>query len=174
MPPTHEPQGGDSLLVSALSVFNAMRQRAPHLLARLLQPMPHDRRGEVPQGQLPFFDIPVFSWWAFGCMEYGVYSGVVRGSPRCKCGVGVHRGQSYLPCVLHGVSLNPTSPLFLWLHTPYSCGCTPALPYRRFGAVPLCLRTATWRCGPFSSPCFVRAAVRPHRDHRHPCPRQPC
>ncbi|HZV03320.1 MAG TPA: TauD/TfdA family dioxygenase [Planctomycetota bacterium] len=55
-------RGGDSLLVSALSIFNEMRTRSPELLARLLLPMPHDRRGEVPEGMKPFFEIPVFSW----------------------------------------------------------------------------------------------------------------
>jgi len=54
--------GGDSLLVSALTIFNEMRAARPDLLARLLTPMAHDRRGEVPEGQLPFFMIPVFNW----------------------------------------------------------------------------------------------------------------
>lgn len=57
-------RGGDSLLVSALTVFNEMRARRPDLLARLLRPMAYDRRGEVPAGQQPFFMIPVFSWFA--------------------------------------------------------------------------------------------------------------
>lgn len=54
--------GGDSLLVSALSIFNELRRTRPDLLARLLRPMAHDRRGEVPAGEQPFFMIPVFSW----------------------------------------------------------------------------------------------------------------
>lgn len=57
-------RGGDSLLVSALALFNAMREQHPDLLARLLRPMAYDRRGEVPAGQQPFFMIPVFSWHA--------------------------------------------------------------------------------------------------------------
>jgi hypothetical protein len=57
-------RGGDSLLVSALALYNEMHARRPDLLARLLRPMAHDRRGEVPAGQLPFFMIPVFSWFA--------------------------------------------------------------------------------------------------------------
>ena len=56
-------RGGDSLLVSALSIWNAMRDDSPELLARLLAPMPHDRRGEVPAGMKPFFEIPVYSWF---------------------------------------------------------------------------------------------------------------
>jgi hypothetical protein len=55
-------KGGDSLLVSALTLFNEMRRTRPDLLARLLRPMAHDRRGEVPAGQKPYFMIPVFSW----------------------------------------------------------------------------------------------------------------
>ncbi|GFR51077.1 hypothetical protein Agub_g13403, partial [Astrephomene gubernaculifera] len=57
-------QGGDSLLVSADTLFNELRSACPQLLARLLAPMPHDRRGEVPAGERPFFEIPVFSWHA--------------------------------------------------------------------------------------------------------------
>jgi hypothetical protein len=57
-------RGGNSLLVNALALFNEMRERRPDLLRRLLIPMPHDRRGEVPSGMKPYFEIPVFSWFA--------------------------------------------------------------------------------------------------------------
>jgi len=57
-------KGGDSLLVSALTLFNELRRARPDLAARLLSPMAHDRRGEVPAGQMPFFMIPVLSWHA--------------------------------------------------------------------------------------------------------------
>jgi hypothetical protein len=56
--------GGASLLVSALTIFNELRAARPDLLARLLAPMAHDRRGEVPAGAQPYFMIPVFSWFA--------------------------------------------------------------------------------------------------------------
>jgi hypothetical protein len=59
-------RGGDSLLVSALTTYNELRRTRPDLAARLLQPMAHDRRGEVPAGQKPFFMIPVFSWLPSG------------------------------------------------------------------------------------------------------------
>ncbi len=56
--------GGDSLLVSAETLFNRMRQMRPDLLAILMQPIATDRRGEVPQGADPWFEIPVLSWHA--------------------------------------------------------------------------------------------------------------
>jgi hypothetical protein len=56
-------RGGDSQLVSALAIFEELRRTRPDLLSRLLLPMPHDRRGEVPAGERPWFEIPVFSWY---------------------------------------------------------------------------------------------------------------
>lgn len=55
--------GGDSLLVSALSVFNEMHRNYPELLTCLLDPIATDRRGETPEGMAPFFSIPVFNWY---------------------------------------------------------------------------------------------------------------
>jgi hypothetical protein len=54
--------GGASLLVSASTIFNEMRKHRPDLLELLLQPIATDRRGEVPEGQLPYLLIPVFSF----------------------------------------------------------------------------------------------------------------
>src|SRR5215472_10914461 len=51
-------RGGESMLASALTIFNELWRRCPDLLARLLMPMPHDRRGEVPAGAKPWFEIP--------------------------------------------------------------------------------------------------------------------
>jgi hypothetical protein len=53
--------GGLSTIVSSVSVHNAMAQRRPDLLARLFQPFPVDRRGEVPEGKAPFYEAPVFN-----------------------------------------------------------------------------------------------------------------
>ncbi|MEM9209486.1 MAG: TauD/TfdA family dioxygenase, partial [Pseudomonadota bacterium] len=55
-------RGGESLLVSAESICNRMRQEAPDLLACLFEPVATDRRGETPVGCDPWFTIPVFSW----------------------------------------------------------------------------------------------------------------
>ena len=61
---TEAQQGGDSALVSSSTLWNEMRARRPDLAALLLQPMATDRRGEVPPGDKPYFEIPVFNWYA--------------------------------------------------------------------------------------------------------------
>ena len=54
--------GGDSLLVSAETIYNRMRAERPDLLALLFANIATDRRGETPEGALPYFTIPVLSW----------------------------------------------------------------------------------------------------------------
>ncbi|MBS0221464.1 MAG: TauD/TfdA family dioxygenase [Proteobacteria bacterium] len=54
--------GGLSALVSSTTIFNEMRRRRPDLLKLLFEPIATDRRGEVPDGQKPYFEIPVFNW----------------------------------------------------------------------------------------------------------------
>jgi hypothetical protein len=54
--------GGLSALVSSTTIFNEMRRRRPDLLKLLFEPIATDRRGEVPVGGKPFFEIPVFTW----------------------------------------------------------------------------------------------------------------
>ena len=55
--------GGLSQLVSAQTIYNEMLTNRPDLLAPLLDPIATDRRGEIPDGMLPFLLIPVFSWF---------------------------------------------------------------------------------------------------------------
>jgi TfdA family taurine catabolism dioxygenase TauD len=54
--------GGLSALVSSTTIFNEMRRRRPDLLELLFRPIATDRRGEVPEGGKPYFEIPVFTW----------------------------------------------------------------------------------------------------------------
>jgi Taurine catabolism dioxygenase TauD, TfdA family len=56
--------GGLSSLVSSVTLFNEMRKRRPDLAQVLFERIETDRRGEVPEGQGPFFRIPVFNWCA--------------------------------------------------------------------------------------------------------------
>lgn len=55
-------EGGKSLLVSAETIYNRMKQERPDLLAKLFDPIATDRRGEIPHGAKPFMEIPVLSW----------------------------------------------------------------------------------------------------------------
>jgi hypothetical protein len=53
--------GGLSSIVSSMAIYNEMAKRRPDLLARLFLPFSTDRRGEVPVGKQPFFDMPVYN-----------------------------------------------------------------------------------------------------------------
>ena len=57
-------RGGLSALVSSATLYNELRARRPDLAACLFQPLATDRRGEVPPGAKPYFQIPVFNWFA--------------------------------------------------------------------------------------------------------------
>jgi hypothetical protein len=56
--------GGLSSLVSSVTLHNEMRRQWPELVSVLFEPIETDRRGEVPEGQKPYFEIPVFNWHA--------------------------------------------------------------------------------------------------------------
>lgn len=55
-------EGGKSLLVSTAAIYNEMLRRRPDLAALLFEPIATDRRGEVPEGQKPYLEIPPLSW----------------------------------------------------------------------------------------------------------------
>jgi hypothetical protein len=54
--------GGESMIVSGISVHDELLRRRPDLLAELYKPIYMDRRGEVPPGKKPWFGMPLFSW----------------------------------------------------------------------------------------------------------------
>lgn len=54
--------GGGSLLVSTETIYNEMNKRRPDLLKLLFEPIATDRRGEVPHGEKPYFEIPILNW----------------------------------------------------------------------------------------------------------------
>jgi len=53
--------GGLSSLVSSMTLYNVMVERRPDLLDRLCTPLAIDRRGEVPEGKKPYYEMPVFN-----------------------------------------------------------------------------------------------------------------
>jgi hypothetical protein len=56
--------GGLSSLVSSVTLYNEIRRRRSDLVPALFAPIETDRRGEVGEGEKPYFEIPVFSWHA--------------------------------------------------------------------------------------------------------------
>jgi hypothetical protein len=56
--------GGESYLASSMTLYNEVLERRPDLLPALFEPFPTDRRGEVPEGMKPWFDIPIYHWHA--------------------------------------------------------------------------------------------------------------
>jgi len=55
--------GGESLLVSAETIYNEMLKRRPDLAKLLFESIATDKRGEIEPGKKPYFSIPVFSWY---------------------------------------------------------------------------------------------------------------
>lgn len=55
-------EGGLSQLVSTATIYNEMQQRRPDLATEMFKTVATDRRGEVPSGEKPYFEIPVLSW----------------------------------------------------------------------------------------------------------------
>jgi hypothetical protein len=54
--------GGESFIASSVTCYNELCKHRPDLLPRLFDAFPTDRRGEIPEGMQPWFDIPVFHW----------------------------------------------------------------------------------------------------------------
>ena len=53
--------GGESFIASSMTVYNEILRRRPDLLPAAFLPFPTDRRGEVPAGMQPWFEIPIFN-----------------------------------------------------------------------------------------------------------------
>jgi hypothetical protein len=54
--------GGESAIVSGVSVHDEMMRTRPDLCAALYGPIPMDRRGEVPAGGKGWYEMPLFHW----------------------------------------------------------------------------------------------------------------
>ena len=55
--------GGGSRIASSVAIHDRMMAESTELWRALHNPMPTDRRGEIPPGMLPWFEIPVFNWF---------------------------------------------------------------------------------------------------------------
>lgn len=54
--------GGTSMLCSTITVYNEFKMKYPDLLKFLFKPLSRDRRGEIPIGEKPFYNLPVLHW----------------------------------------------------------------------------------------------------------------
>ena len=54
--------GGESFIASSITLYNEILKRRPDLIPAAFLPYPTDRRGEVPAGMKPYFEIPIFNW----------------------------------------------------------------------------------------------------------------
>lgn len=53
--------GGESSLVSSVTLYNVIAERRPEVARLLMQPTYRDRRDEVPEGRKPWYPMPVFN-----------------------------------------------------------------------------------------------------------------
>ncbi len=54
-------RGGESRIASSGAIYNEMLSTRPELLESMYQPMAWDRQGDVPPGELPWFNLAPFS-----------------------------------------------------------------------------------------------------------------
>ena len=54
--------GGYSTWASSYSIYNSLLQTQPQLVEALAQEFYLDRKDEIPEGEGPWFKLPVFSW----------------------------------------------------------------------------------------------------------------
>ena len=52
--------GGQSKIASSATVFNEMLATRPDLAAVMAEPFYHDRKGEIPEGKGPYYQMPIF------------------------------------------------------------------------------------------------------------------
>jgi hypothetical protein len=74
--------GGESAIVSSVTVHNAMLERRPDLVAAFAKPFPHDRYGEIPVGAKPFYEMPMFTYHSgYFSASYHGFQGTTRPHP---------------------------------------------------------------------------------------------
>ena len=55
--------GGLSMLCSTITVYNEFKKKYPTLLKYLFKPISRDRRGEIPIGGKPYYNLSVLHWY---------------------------------------------------------------------------------------------------------------
>ncbi len=74
-------EGGESTVLSSVTVHNRFLERRPDLLEVLYQPFYYDRREEVASGQKPYYEIPIFSYYE-GLLSCRYIRGYIQSAQR--------------------------------------------------------------------------------------------
>jgi hypothetical protein len=118
-------EGGKSLLVSTATIYNEMLARRPDLAALLFDPIATDRRGEVPEGQKPYLEIPPLSWHAgfltgFYQRQYidsaQRFPDALRLTPAYVEALDLFDALANDPCLHFGMQLQPGDMQFVYNH----------------------------------------------------------
>ena len=119
-------EGGKSLLVSAETIYNRMKQERPDLLEKLFDPIATDRRGEIPNGAKPYMEIPVLSWHegyltVFYQRQYidsaQRFEGAMRLSPEHVEALDMFDALANNPKFYFGMQLQPGDMQFVYNHS---------------------------------------------------------
>jgi len=119
-------EGGKSLLVSAETIYNRMKQERPDLLGKLFDPIATDRRGEIPDGAKPYMEIPVLSWHegyltVFYQRQYiesaQRFDGAMRLSPEHVEALDMFDALANDPELCFGMQLQPGDMQFVYNHS---------------------------------------------------------
>lgn len=119
-------EGGKSLLVSAETIYNRMKQECPDLLEKLFDPIATDRRGEIPAGAKPYMEIPVLSWYegnltVFYQRQYidsaQRFDGAMRLSPEHVEALDMFDALANDPELCFGMQLQPGDMQFVYNHS---------------------------------------------------------
>lgn len=62
--------GGYSTWASSYSIYNSLLQTQPELVEALAEEFYLDRKDEIPEGEGPWFKLPVFSWYKGNLISY--------------------------------------------------------------------------------------------------------
>ncbi|WP_210546390.1 TauD/TfdA family dioxygenase [Rhodoferax sp. PAMC 29310] len=119
-------EGGRSLLVSAETIYNRMRELRPDLLERLFDPIATDRRGEVPEGANQWMTIPPLSWHeghltVFYQRQYidsaQRFEGAMRLTPEHVDALNMFDALANAPDLHFGMQLQPGDMQFVYNHS---------------------------------------------------------
>ena len=119
-------EGGKSLLVSAETIYNRMKQERPDLLEKLFDPIATDRRGEIPNGAKPYMEIPVLSWHegyltVFYQRQYidsaQRFEGAMKLSPEHVEALNMFDALANNPELCFGMQLQPGDMQFVYNHS---------------------------------------------------------